>query len=550
MRHFNLRSLSPRQQRFGARSSTVFLAGRSRHRPRLEVMEDRTLLSTFLVNTTADDGPGSLRQAILDSNVENSGTNTIDFVIPGQGAQTITPASPLPTITTAVLIDGYSQPGASPNSDAEDDNALIQVVLSGYPAVYFGDGLAIDAPGVSVRGLAIYGFGSNIHLLDPNGEDTIAGNFIGLDASGTGEYNIHAGIFIDNSGPNTIGGTSLADRNIISSNYYVGVDLDGVGSSGNAIDGNFIGTDASGTAPASGYGYGSGIALFDGASGNLIGGTSLGAGNVISGNPGNGVLIAESIPASTGNLIQGNLIGTDATGKLALGNRQSGVEIDSSSENTVGGTVAGAGNVVADNLGSGIVSAYGSIDNRLNANRIFANGGPAIDRTANSTAPRSGPNALQNSPVVVKTDLGQLEGGLAGGIPNATFHIDIFASSSYGPGGAGEAEDYLGSLDVTTDSNGDAAFDVPFAVPAGLPILTATATDPAGSTSEISPIRPATFAAPIGRDMSSRNSHLTSRSARAMDSPWTTRMPRRWIPCGASHFQSCPEYSFFLVRMD
>ena len=66
-------------------------------------MEDRTLLSAFLVSNTGDSGPGSLRQAIVDSNAATGATNTIDFKIPGQGVQTIAPASPLPAITKAVL---------------------------------------------------------------------------------------------------------------------------------------------------------------------------------------------------------------------------------------------------------------------------------------------------------------------------------------------------------------------------------------------------------------------------------------------------------------
>ena len=77
-----------------------------RFRPRLEWMEDRTLLSTFLVSNTGDSGPGSLRQAILDSNAATGATNTIDFDIPGTGVQTIAPLSPLPAITNPVLIDG------------------------------------------------------------------------------------------------------------------------------------------------------------------------------------------------------------------------------------------------------------------------------------------------------------------------------------------------------------------------------------------------------------------------------------------------------------
>ena len=77
-------------------------------------------------------------------------------------------------------------------------------------------------------------------------------------------------------------------------------------------------------------------------------------------------------------------------------------------------------------------------------------------------------------------------------MPSTTFRIDVFASSGYGPGGAGEAEDYLGSLDVTTDSQGQAFFDVPFTPPVGLPVVTATATDPQGNTSEVSAQRRAT----------------------------------------------------------
>ena len=68
-------------------------------------------VGVFAVTTTADSGPGSLRQAILDSNAATGQTNTIDFDIPGSGVQTIAPLSPLPAITNPVLIDGFSQPG-------------------------------------------------------------------------------------------------------------------------------------------------------------------------------------------------------------------------------------------------------------------------------------------------------------------------------------------------------------------------------------------------------------------------------------------------------
>ena len=83
----------PRRRERVVASHAIHSGVHFRFRPRLECVEDRTLLSTFLVNTTADSGAGSLRQAILDSTASTFGTSTIDFAIPGQGVQTIAPAS-------------------------------------------------------------------------------------------------------------------------------------------------------------------------------------------------------------------------------------------------------------------------------------------------------------------------------------------------------------------------------------------------------------------------------------------------------------------------
>src|SRR5205823_4807733 len=96
--------------------------------------------------------------------------------------------------------------------------------------------------------------------------------------------------------------------------------------------------------------------------------------------------------------------------------------------------------------------------------------------TGNSTSPRQGPNHLQNSPVVVTTADGQLDGWLGGSPPNTSFHLEFFAGAGYAVSGAGQAEAYLGSLEVITDSRGEAVFDIPYTAPVGLPIVTATAT--------------------------------------------------------------------------
>ncbi len=106
------------------------------------------------------------------------------------------------------------------------------------------------------------------------------------------------------------------------------------------------------------------------------------------------------------------------------------------------------------------------------------------------TAPRQGPNNLQNFPIIVTTADGQFEGWLGGSTPDTTFpHRLLRQRRRYNPDGSGEAQDYLGSLEVTTDSQGQVVFAVPFTPPAGLPIVTATATDPQGNTSEVSALR-------------------------------------------------------------
>ena len=132
----------------------------------------------FSVTTTADSGPGSLRQAILDSNTATGGTNTIDFAIPGQGVQTISPLSPLPAITNPVLIDGFSQPGYA-------GTPLIE--LSGSQAG-IANGLTITGSGVTVRGLDINGFAEGAGILISGASatgNTIEANDIGTDPTGS-----------------------------------------------------------------------------------------------------------------------------------------------------------------------------------------------------------------------------------------------------------------------------------------------------------------------------------------------------------------------------
>jgi hypothetical protein len=269
--------------------------------------------------------------------------------------------------------------------------------------------------------------------------------------------------------------------------------IDVIGGSGNVIRGNFIGTDQTGQIDR-GNGV-IGIGLFT--SNNTVGGTARTARNLISGNKVEGIEILN--PNATGNLIQGNLIGTDDTGTKALGNGGPGVRLFSGMYNTIGGTAPGAGNRIAFNTGAGvlIVSNEGS-RNAVLGNAIFANGGLGIDLrndgpTANDPLDADyGPNGLQNFPELTSavTDAaGTTVQGTLQSTPNAAFRIELFASDAADPSGFGEAQTFLGFAAVATDAQGIASFTFHSASPTPVgKVVTATATEfLLNNTSELSP---------------------------------------------------------------
>ena len=201
----------------------------------------------FTVTNTNDSGTGSLRQAILDAN--SMGGGTINFNIPGSGVHTISPLTALPTITQTVTIDGYTQPGSSANTNPTTMglNTVLTIELS--PTVFAGNGLDIAASNCIVQGLVINSFQSRsgIHVSGSTSQNNvIEGNFIGTDPTGTvARPNGGGGVFLEN-GPsnNTIGGTTPAARNLISGNSFIGVTVQG---DTNIVQGNLIGTDITGT---------------------------------------------------------------------------------------------------------------------------------------------------------------------------------------------------------------------------------------------------------------------------------------------------------------
>ena len=398
---------------------------------------------TFTVNTAGDafdsntndgvcdDGAGkcSLRAAVMQADA-TPGADTINFQI-GTGPQTITLAATL-FVTGTVTIDATTQPGYA-------GRPLVALKGNGLS----DDGLSIQGAASRVRGLVVQGFrGAGIR----------------------------------------------------------------VGAAGVVVEGNHIGTNAEGTA-AEGNAFG--VLVDSGGTGSLVGGTTAPARNVISGN-GTGVLVV-----ADSAVVRGNYIGLAADGATPLPNTGDGVSVrgavafgvvqDLSNDNVIGGTEAGAANVIAFNGGHG-VSVTGHTreglfqrNNAVRGNSIYSNGldGISLARPAggledNDAADADeGPNGLQNHPLLTSyapSGGGTLVTGSLASKPNTTYAVDFYAGAACDGSGRGEGQAYVGTAGVTTDASGQAQLgELITAVPPALPFLTATATDPAGNTSEFSP---------------------------------------------------------------
>jgi hypothetical protein len=334
--------------------------------------------ATFTVANANDSGPGSLRQAILDANA-TPGADTIAFNIPGPSVHTISPLSALPPLTddAGVTIDGYTQPGASPNTLALGDNAVILIELNGASVGGAAIGLSVLSSNNSLRGLVINRFDRGVSL--QNGpSNRVSGCFIGTDPSGLVASPNRIGVGLQSSYPgvvvvvgNLIGGADPGSRNIISGNssaipgdYSAGIVV-GIGASDTIVAGNYIGTNAAGSLalPNGGGLVGDGVAV-NVAANTLIGGTAKSAGNVIAGNVSAGINISFAFQTT----IQGNLIGTDATGTTALPNR-TGILDEQDLSTVIGGGSPGARNLVSGNT-EGVSITFGTKRTSVSGNFI------------------------------------------------------------------------------------------------------------------------------------------------------------------------------------
>jgi hypothetical protein len=508
----------------------------------------------------ADAGAGTLRQAILDANA-NPGADTIQFNIVGSGVHTIAPASALPPITDPVTIDGYTQPGSSANTNPTSQglNTVLRIEIDGT-SLGFAICLDVQADDVTIKGLVINRCaGSAIETTNAHQDLVVEGCFIGTNPAGTQSLEpFGVGISIRDHTNARVGGTTAAARNLVSGNSnsvnqlvvgaaiapssgtlvagnLLGTDVTGsirladnanaislgggsnntvggtsagarnvmvnemfIGSAGNLVQGNYIGTDVSGTIALGCYGWCIYISL--GATDNTIGGSAAGAGNVIGGD-----FTSTAIDVlASGTIIQGNFIGTDPTGTARLGHGQVAIQLRLQATDTViGGTAPGEGNVIAYNNGKAGVAVWGATGVTIRGNEIFDNNGLGIDLTLDFdsygvTYNDAGDgdlaaNGFQNYPILTSVTYGGASTTVAGALDSAAstvYDVDFYAGTQCAsrPQELTEGRTYLGSAQVTTDGSGHATFNeiLPIAVAANTPI-TATATDPGGNTSEFLP---------------------------------------------------------------
>jgi CSLREA domain-containing protein len=514
--------------------------------------------TSFTVDSVADDADASpgdgacatanrgctLRAAIEEANLR-TGPDAIAFDIPGKGVHTIQLGGQLPALKDTsgpTTIDGYTQPGSSPNTDPSVSNATITVQITSAPGAFaVSRGLYVTSSGNTVRGLALFKLKNPITLYGGD-DNTVAGNFVGTDAAGdyAASGYVAAGdgvLMVHGARRNIIGGTSAADRNVVSGNARRGIVASGLRADYNRVINNIVGLGPKGDKRLANIKHG--VDLNSGASQNVVGGAQPGERNVISGNGWTGVEISHLADTVENKVIR-NFIGTDATGNGApayayngtqgvhlqdkvnnnevtrnvIGNnRTEGVRIAQNAFNNLlqynrigvsldgktpipnddaGVTLGnnsdqnriGPNNTIANNPVGVQITTEDSDFNTITLNSIFGNTQLGIDlRPIGSANPNdegdadSGANEQLNFPVIGTATTLSVTGTACGGCT-----VEVFLADG-GAGAYGEGKTFVGSA----TASGAGTFSVPVSGVANGRYVTATATDSAGNTSEFSP---------------------------------------------------------------
>jgi titin len=311
----------------------------------------------------------------------------------------------------------------------------------------------------------ISGQGGTGVAIDTSNGNLVEGNYIGTNAGGTAAIANQWGIQLSEANTNTIGGTTSGARNMISGNGSEAIRANS-SVNGNAIEGNYIGTSASGLGA---LGNGEGVDFYGSDTNNIIGGPKADERNVISANGGDGVGLFN--PGTSANIVEGNYIGTDKTGSAPLPNAGSGVDIlTGATGNLVGGTAAGAANIIANNNAGVAVDGSTTVGNSILGNSIFA----SVSLVGISLT--SGGNDNEPAPAITEVFTSGGNTTIAGAVTAGTHRIEIFQNPSCGDP---EGKTFIGATTTSTTSWS-------ITVPAiSSPALTATGTDT--STGDTSP---------------------------------------------------------------
>ncbi len=450
-----------------------------------------------------------VRIAGADFGVQSTGTNTI-------GGELATAHNLISANRYGIWLSETTENAILGNIIGADATGAFDVgnTNQGILCDYLADLNFIGGTNAAARNL-ISGNGEDPYLYAGDGirfssssSNAVYGNYIGVNAAGTyaipnGEH----GVNISYGNFNLIGGGLPGQGNLISGNLVHGVNLGGFGEAaaalnytgtppplpeGNIIQGNLIGTDVTGQSAIPNEDDGVFIGNIQG---NLVGGYAAGERNVISGNLDHGVQIVGY--STQNNQVSGNFIGISLTGALPLGNGYNGVYL-SADGNLVGGTNAGAGNIIAYNGYSGVVVSY-NVGNAILGNSVYSNLNLGIDLgddyvTGNDPGDEdTGANDFQNFPVLTRVITNATQTLITGYLnsgTNLTYRVELFDNDTRNISGYGEGQTLLGFLDLTTDGNGSANFT--FTNGTALPVghwITATATDTNGNTSEFSRAR-------------------------------------------------------------
>jgi hypothetical protein len=349
----------------------------------VEQLDSRLAPAVITVTSTSDtvamDGVVTLREAIIAANTNRPYMDApagdahtpdiIRFNIPGSGVKTIAVKSALPELTGPVIIDGTTQSGYGGTPIIE---------INGIGAYQTVNGLVVKGGNSTIKGIMVNNFRGHGIVLDSN-DNKVIGCYVGIDYRGIyNQGNRGDGIRVLGSN-NQIGGTESGERNVISGNGGAGVRITGWRGSNNRVEGNHIGTNANGQNSIFNQ---DGVVIENGARHNRIGGTTKAARNIITGNWTDGVRITGS--NTSNNVVQGNHIGVDSTGRAASLSGRDGVRVEGgANNNTIGGATPGAGNLIGghgtrrvagQSVGAGIViGGFGTTRNVIQGNWLGMN---------------------------------------------------------------------------------------------------------------------------------------------------------------------------------